>query len=262
MNLIANRIFDKRLALLTALALGLTTAACGGDGDGGDGGAGGSGGGNGGGETAGFHINAGLGITVRDRTFAGEGKASGFITVVRGDEALEGATVTLNGTVVPESQLAPSLYDPEGIEEIDAGPGIDLVIEATHGSDHASVTLPCPGGFEITSPVENATFRPGDTVEVRWSGDIHHDSSILYGPSVVLRRYSSEQNRLHPGVAQGEEWVAIEPGMTRATVVAPDLFDEYDGWVLELRVPGAFVVDGDNAGICFSARRIVLLGQD
>lgn len=245
-------------------------AGCGGDGSGrddqddlGQAGTSGRGGSGGGPKGRGLEINAALGLDLIDRPFENESNVGGVVLIQRNGEDTVGGEVTVNGTAFAPEPLLTGFFSANGATIPNTGAGKPLVVRASDAEGSASLELPCPDEVAVTSPKQGTVVRGGDTIEVRWSGDVHkHNLEFVIAPGINFLRKSDFNGRWgQVGVGQ-----TIPKGQKSVEVIIPDA-DAGEALVLELAVPGEFKTvsngaGGDHAGACWLKRRVELKYAD
>jgi hypothetical protein len=194
----------------------------------------------------GLYINAALGATL-----APGGDVHGTVFVTR--ESAQGeqvaATLTVNGVEVPRSFG----YDLSGVS-VPVAPGGTLTLHATFETYSADLTLHCPDAVTLTAPAEGSGAAVGDSVTVRWSGDIDYATSIK--PDVMVRGFDAATGeRTELGFPD-----RVVAGKTSDTFALPDL-QGAPGWLVDLYVPGDLVNDAAGVGFCMLNPRIHLVRQ-
>lgn len=243
---------NLRMAVAVIAALGLAAGCSASTEEGSDNNGGNNNGGNGNGnDTGGLTIGVLTGLHVTNLPADGEGNGIyGAIFIERDGDAVDDATVELNGTPVPFNELFRH-YD-IGEAEIPAiAPGTTVTITATQGSDTATLSLVCPDEVTLDSPADGTQVTAGDQVTFKWTGKIHYDDA-LGKPSALILPYSST-SKFYDGTLQS----TVIDGDS-VTLEVPELDGRFDSWLAQLRVPGPLVQSGGSTGFCSLVRRNTL----
>jgi hypothetical protein len=245
----------RKSRLVAVIAAALMVGACG-SGNGNDG-PGGTGSPDAGGKinppVQGITINAALGLDLVQHPDSIEGPVTGLVLVELDDEPLSGATVTINGAVLPEHSMIQGFYDAAQAEIPNALPGGKLELTASKDGKSATLTLDCPTEVTIIAPAENTPVAIGETVTMVWNGKIDYDNPVIK-PTARINAWRTEENRISSTTEEGSF-----KKLTTETSVQLKVPDDYgDAFVAELSVPGSMVIANDNAGMCGLVRRVRL----
>ena len=250
--------------VLAALLCGCGSSSKG-EGDGGsDGKDGSSGTDNGGGGTV--ELNASLGIWLtqypitKSTTFK-EGPVSGFFMLKKDGDDLAGATVKINGTLIPEAPgqfQSPGSYDPAYAADIPIAPGGTMTITVDENGHHHEFSFVCPAEVTITEPAENTSVSVNDQITVRWTGTIKYQNSV-YDPILNLFEYD-------PDTGTNISLLGFDPGPyhlnendTSLTLTLPDT--SRPQYFVELSIPGDLTQNDTAMGYCGLRRRVHLVRQ-
>jgi len=196
----------------------------------------------------------------------GEASVQGFVVVTLGPIGTGNfvppadTVVTMNGVPLlrdPNLNGAFWRVDPAGPQPV-IGTGGTMVLVATATVDARAVqrtlVLPCAHDVEVTAtPAFGSALAPGDVLHLSSASDLTLNTGIasLAGsyPTAMLSGYDPATRALLPGGGP----VLISPGPLALDVtVAPTAGAAY---LLDLRWPGAWVVDGQTGGFCGLAKR-------
>jgi hypothetical protein len=266
------------MRLLAAAALVVGLLACEGGGGGGDagsggaaggsgggtggtgGGAGGSGGGGGTGGDTGLpiNLNAAEGIRLVERPTAFEGQGvTGRIGVSRGQDAVVGATVTLNGVEIPETPGFPGWHYVNGHAIPGAEPGTSLHLTATLGAESAELDLPCPDHVGFVTPADGAIVEGGADLTATWDGSVMYDTGFL-AARLVVWPWNPVTNEANLQVTYPAQVVEFRDDRREATVVTPA--QDVSAFLLDLEYPGDFTMEPNlDAGSCIVVTRRALM---
>ncbi|MBI5495106.1 MAG: hypothetical protein HY904_08755 [Deltaproteobacteria bacterium] len=197
------------------------------------------------------------GIYATDNPVLGERAVEGDILVEWNGSPLAGATVTLNGSVIPPSALGAGFYDvgEANLAALAGGSTLELVATATTdgGTQTAQVTFACPGEVAITSPAPGTVLTGGQAVDVTWSGTLTH--SATFGPAVgVYACFTQATGDQVSQLGHGDWFVHLTPGQSTAQVAVPP---QCARLLMEIRAAGDTVLSADNhsLGLCYLQRR-------
>ena len=207
-----------------------------------------------------FQMGAAQGLYVVDPA-RGEPSVQGFLVVTLDKGAIPaGGTVTLNGIpMLRDPSLNGSYWrvDPAGTQPV-VGSGGRIVLVATV-TDAGSVVqrtlvLPCPADVAVAStPPVGAALAVGTPVHLTTTADLTLNVGIapLAGiyPQAMLWGYDPATRAL---VASGSPQ-NIPPGPVSLDV--PVLATSAAAYLLDLRWPGHWVIDGETGGFCGLAKR-------
>lgn len=204
-----------------------------------------------------LEINAAMGLEWIDRPWPNESNVGGAVLLQRKDRGPVEAAVEVNGVAFVED---PSLlgFFAAGQARVPDTAGRVLSIRARSGEGIERLDLPCPAEVIVVSPARGSTVRRGESIEVKWLGDVHPNSlGFILKPTIgfhVLQVPSGRWVRVEGGgpVPRGEQ---------RIQTTIPDVSG--DQIVLELSVPGEFVSipnrsGGEHTGLCWLKRRVEL----
>jgi hypothetical protein len=215
-----------------------------------------------------FEMGAAQGLYLEDPA-AGEPTVSGFVVVNLGasggglpGNAPADTVVTMNGVpLLRDPNLNGNFFrlDPAGPKP-SIGWGGQMVLVAT-GTDpkdgkpiQRTLVLPCPTDIEVTSNPEIGSVITGTpSLHITSPSDITLNVGVPLManifPTVQLFGYDRATRTLAPsGTAQN-----IAPGPLDVTVpVTPTAADAF---LLDLRWPGVFILDGQTGGFCGLAKR-------
>ncbi|HMA06525.1 MAG TPA: DUF5666 domain-containing protein [Ramlibacter sp.] len=215
-----------------------------------------------------FEVGAAQGLYLQDPA-AGEPTVSGFVVVTLGalggglpGNAPADTVVTMNGVaLLRDPKLNGNFFrlDPAGSQpSIGWGGEMVLVATATDPKDgkpiQRTLVLPCPNDIPVTSaPDIGSVITRVPSLHITSPSDITLNvgipelSSIF--PQVQLFGYNRATRTLAPSGAAK----IIAPGPLDVTVtVTPTAADAY---LLDLRWPGTWILDGQTGGFCGLAKR-------
>jgi hypothetical protein len=191
----------------------------------------------------------------------GEPSVQGFVVVTLDKGALPaGATVTLNSVpLLRDPALNGNFWrvDPSGTQPVvGSGGRIVLVASALSAGKpvERTLVLPCPEDVAVGStPAVGAQLVPGTPVHLTTSADLTLNVGIapLTGvfPRATLHGYDPATRALSPSGAPQN----LGPGPVSVDV--PVLATTAGGWLMDLRWPGHWVIDGETGGFCGLAKR-------
>jgi len=226
-----------------------------------DGGAGSGSDGGGGGGSGGVTINASLGMDIVDVRAKNEGPLTGRVLVKLDGHDASGATVDVNGKrLLPfvDSVLGEvkGMYVMDLADAPAVGPDLKLSISASAGGKSASISVDCPADLTVTTtPAAGAALGTSGSVTVSWSGDLWVNGPSLgfYDPTLSLRGFDDATKSFD---ALGQPSTAkLTRGATSGTVTTPST--DAPGYLLQLRVPGAFKLEAGSSAICYRAKRFL-----
>jgi hypothetical protein len=215
-----------------------------------------------------FEMGAAQGLYLQDPA-AGEPTVSGFVVVNLGasggglpGNAPADTVVTLNGVpLLRDPNLNGNFFrlDPAGPQPtIGSGGQVVLVATATDPKDgkpiQRTLVLPCPKDIQVTSTPDIGSVITGtSSLHITSPSDITFNVGVPLManifPTVQLFGYDRASRGLLPSGAA----VNIAPGPLDVTVlVKPTAADAY---LLDLRWPGVFILDGQTGGFCGLAKR-------
>jgi len=212
-----------------------------------------------------FEVGAASGLYLVDPA-AGEPSVQGFVVVTLGHISSGSfipppdTVVTMNGVaMLRDPNLNGSFFriDPAGPQPV-IGSGGQMVIVATatlNGSPiQRTLVLPCPKDILVDStPAIGSVITGTPSLHVTSSSDITLNVGIpelsSTFPTVQLFGYDRATRTLAPsGTA-----INIAPGPLDVTV--PVTATAADAYLLDLRWPGSWVLDGQTGGFCGLAKR-------
>jgi hypothetical protein len=215
-----------------------------------------------------FEVGAAQGLYLQDPA-AGEPTVSGFVVVTLGalggglpGNAPADTVVTMNGVaLLRDPRLNGNFFrlDPAGPQP-SIGWGGQMVLVAT-GTDpkdgkpiQRTLVLPCPRDIQVTSaPAIGSVITGTPSLHITSPSDITLNVGIpelqSIFPQAQLFGYDRATRTLAPsGIAHN-----IVPGPLDVTVpVTPTAADAY---LLDLRWPGTWILDGQTGGFCGLAKR-------
>lgn len=257
-----------RTRTLGLILLAALLGACGGssssNGDGGsDGKDGNSGGDNGGGGAV--ELNASLGIwltqyPITKGTFK-EGPVTGWFSLEKDGDDLAGATVKINGTLIPEAPgqfQSPGTYDPAYAADIPIQPGGTMTITVDEGGHHHEFAFVCPAEVAITEPAENTPVSANDQITARWTGKIKYQNSV-YDPLLDIFRYDPDSGTFISLLGFDPGAYHLNANDTSLDLTLPDNVDPQ--YVIQLSVPGDLTQNDTAMGYCGLKRRVHLIKQ-
>jgi hypothetical protein len=200
---------------------------------------------------------------------AGEPAVQGFVVVTLGPVSggnfipPNDTTVTMNGVALLRDPNLNGAYwrvDPAGPQpQIGSGGRMVLVATATLAGqlEQRTLVLPCPTDVTVTAdPVPGAAIAPaGAPVHLTSAADITLNVGIpaLTGvyPEATLYGYDPAARALAPSGAP----VLIGPGALDVSL--PVAATSATDYLLDLRWPGQWIIDGETGGFCGLAKRWV-----
>jgi hypothetical protein len=258
----------KRTQLLTVLLV-VSLAACGGKssngdgGDTGDGKDGTSGGDNGGGGAV--ELNAALGIWLTQypipKGVPKEGDVTGWFMLKKNGDDLAGATVKINGTLIPEAPgpaQSPGTYDPAYAGDIPILPGGTMTITVDESGHHHEFSFVCPAEVRITEPAEETQVSPNDQITVSWTGAVKYQNPVR-DPLLDIFEYEPDSGTFLSLLKFDPGPYHLKATDTSLTVTLPD--NERPQYVIEISVPGNWIQNDDTTGFCGLKRRVHLVNQ-
>ncbi|MFL5452411.1 MAG: PKD domain-containing protein [Myxococcales bacterium] len=215
-----------------------------------------------------FEMGAGQGLYLQDPT-PGQPTVSGFVVVTLGaaggglpGNAPADTVVTLNGVpLLRDPALDGNFFrlEPAGPQpRIGWGGQMVLVATGTDPKDGKAIqrqlVLPCPNDITVSStPGIGSSLAGAATLTVTSPSDITLNIGIplMNGifPQATLFGYNRATRTLAPSGAP----VNIAPGPLAVT--APVTATIGDAYLLDLRWPGHFILDGQTGGFCGLAKR-------
>jgi len=214
-----------------------------------------------------FQIGAAHGLYLVDPA-AGEAPVQGLVVVtlgpIGGGNFIPPAdvVVTLNGVPLlrdPKLNGAFFRLDPDGPRPA-IGSGGQMVIVAA-GTDPADgrriqrqLVLDCPADIQVGStPPAGAPLGTATSLRIVSSSDLTVNAGVPLManilPQVMLFGYDAATRSLAPSGSPRN----ISPGPLSVEVAVTPTAAE--GWLLDLRWPGPFVLDGQTGGFCGLAKR-------
>jgi hypothetical protein len=196
----------------------------------------------------------------------GEASVKGFVVVTLGPIGTGSfippadTVVTLNGVPLLRDPNLNGAYwrvDPAGPQPvIGTGGRMVLVASATDAGQalQRTLVLPCPSDVVVTStPAFGSALAPGDVLHLASPSDLTLNTGIasMAGsyPTAMLSGYDPATRALLP--AGGPVPIAPGPLALDVTVAAT----AGAAYLLDLRWPGTWVVDGQTGGFCGLAKR-------
>ena len=207
-----------------------------------------------------FQLGAAQGLYVVDPA-KGEPTVQGFLVVTLDKGAIPaGGTVTLNGVPLLRDPALNGSYwrvDPAGTQPV-VGSGGRIVLVATVNDAgtvvQRTLVLPCPSDVAVAStPPVGAALTVGTPVHLTTTADLTLNVGIapLIGvyPQATLYGYDPATRAL---VASGSPQ-NILPGPVSQDV--PVLATTAAAYLMDLRWPGHWVIDGETGGFCGLVKR-------
>jgi len=191
----------------------------------------------------------------------GEPSVQGFVVVTLNKGPLPaGGAVTLNGVQLLRDPALNGNYwrvDPAGPQPVvGSGGRIVLVASALDAGKpvERTLVLPCPEDVAVaTTPAVGAPLVPGTPVHLTTTANLTLNVGIapLTGvfPQATLHGYDPATRALVPSGSPQN----IGPGSLSIDV--PVLSTSAGAWLMDLRWPGAWVIDGETGGFCGLAKR-------
>lgn len=212
-----------------------------------------------------FEVGAGQGLYLVDPA-SGEPSVQGLVVVTLGPIGTgnfippDDTVVTMNGVALLRDPNLNGAYwrvDPAGPQPV-IGSGGRMVIVAT-GTVLGTVVsrtlvLPCPSDVSVSSdPAVGAAIGAGPSVHVTSASDITLNVGIPelanIFPAATLYGYDPSTRSLSPSGSPH----LIGPGPLDLTL--PVTATSAPGYLLDLRWPGQWVIDGETGGFCGLAKR-------
>ncbi|HET9553315.1 MAG TPA: hypothetical protein VFP50_10135 [Anaeromyxobacteraceae bacterium] len=212
-----------------------------------------------------FQIGAAAGLYLVDPV-AGEPSVEGLVVVTLTAISTNGfippadTVVTLNGVPLLRDPSLSGAYwrvDPAGPQPV-VGSGGELLLVARATLDgkpiERTLVLPCPADVAVTTtPAPGAPLAQGGTLHLASAADLTlnpgvpamantYPTATLYGFDPAARTLSAALPA-HP----------IGPGPLAVDLTAPA--SAAPAWLLDLRWPGPWVIDGETGGFCGLAKR-------
>jgi len=258
----ATRFMAVCFSLLLAACSGPSSSSNGGDtGNGKDGTSGGDNGGGGGA----VELNAALGIWLTQypntKGYPKEGPVSGWFELRKNDDLLTGATVKINGTLIPEAPAepeSPGTYDPAYAGDIPIQPGGTMTITVDESGHHHEFSFPCPSELTITEPAEATQVSPNDQMTVRWTGAVKYQNSVR-DPLLDIFQYEPDSGTLLSLLKFDPGPYHLKATDTSLTVTLPD--NERPQYLIEISVPGDWIQNDNITGFCGLIRRVHLINK-
>jgi len=215
-----------------------------------------------------FEVGAANGLYLQDPT-PGEPSVSGFVVVTL--KALGGGlpgntpadtVVTMNGVpLLRDPNLNGNFFrlDPAGPQPV-IGSGGQMVVVATATDPKTGkpiqrqLVMECPKDIAVTStPDIGASLAGSPTVTITSPSDITFNVGVPIVASIFPQATLFGYNRAAGTLAPSGSPQNIGPGPLNITVpVAPTAADAY---LLDLRWPGVFILDGQTGGFCGLTKR-------
>jgi len=203
-----------------------------------------------------------------DQPELGEASVSGLVLVIQGGTqgtpSPPDTVVTLNGVTLVRTAPGSLLFavDPAGTQPT---LGADGFLHIAASSATLGVTrqlnLFCPPAFQITpTPAAGSSLTGVASVTLAWaSGSLpiqgrDFTSFGLLPPSIALLGFDKATNNI---TSLGNNPQPLAATATGATVAVSPTTPT--GYMVELRYPGVFFVDGETAGACARTRRFAYL---
>jgi hypothetical protein len=212
-----------------------------------------------------FQIGAASGLYLVDPV-AGEPSVGGLVVVTLTAISTNGfvppadTVVTMNGVPLLRDPTLSGAYwrlDPSGPQPV-AGSGGELVLVARATVDgkpiERTLVLPCPSDVAVTTtPAPGAPLAPGTTLHLASAADLTlnpgvpamantYPTATLYGFDPAARTLSAALPARNLG-----------PGPLAVDLTAPE--SAAPAWLLDLRWPGPWQLDGETGGFCGLAKR-------
>lgn len=222
------------------------------------------GGGGGGGLDIGTQNAAGGALFFHDEPLHGETSVTGLITVIpggaQGGPPPADTVVTLNGIPLVRAVAGGSNFkvDPAGPQPTVGADGfLHITASSASASAQRVLNLACPFAIPVTlTPSEGASLSGVAQVQLAWpAGSLPvqgRDFSAfgLVAPSVTLLGFDAATNVTSFLGSNPQPLAAAATGATLA--VSPTTASAY---MVELRYPGVFFIDGQTGGACGRTRR-------
>ncbi|MFL5249623.1 MAG: PKD domain-containing protein [Myxococcales bacterium] len=215
-----------------------------------------------------FEMGAGSGLYLQDPT-PGQPTVSGFVVVTLGaaggglpGNAPADTLVTLNGVpLLRDPALDGNFFrlDPAGPQpRIGWGGQMVLVATGTDPKDgkpiQRQLVLPCPNDITVSStPAIGSSLAGAATLTVTSPSDITLNIGIPLMNGIFPQATLFGYNRATRTLAPSGSPVNIAPGPLALTV--PVTATTGDAYLLDLRWPGHFILDGQTGGFCGLAKR-------
>ncbi|MFL5394671.1 MAG: PKD domain-containing protein [Myxococcales bacterium] len=215
-----------------------------------------------------FEMGAGQGLYLQDPT-PGQPTVSGFVVVTLGaaggglpGNAPADTVVTLNGVpLLRDPALDGNFFrlEPAGPQpRIGWGGQMVLVATGTDPKDgkpiQRQLVLPCPNDITVSStPAIGSSLAGAATLTVTSPSDITLNIGIPLMNGIFPQATLFGYNRATRTLAPSGSPVNIAPGPLAVTV--PVTATTGDAYLLDLRWPGHFILDGQTGGFCGLAKR-------
>src|SRR4051812_8591963 len=215
-----------------------------------------------------FEMGAGQGLYLQDPT-PGQPTVSGFVVVTLGaaggglpGNAPADTVVTLDGVpLLRDPALDGNFFrlDPAGTQpRIGWGGQMVLVATGTDPKDgkpiQRQLVLPCPNDIAVSStPAIGSSLAGAATVTVLSPSDITLNIGIPLMNGIFPQATLFGYNRATRTLAPSGSPVNIAPGPLAVTVAVTAT--TADAYLLDLRWPGHFILDGQTGGFCGLAKR-------
>jgi hypothetical protein len=214
-----------------------------------------------------FEVGAGAGLYLVDPA-RGEAAVQGFVVVTLGPVGAgnfippDDTVVTLNGVALLRDPTLNGAYwrvDAAGPQPV-VGSGGRMVIVATGtvgaGVVSRTLVLPCPADVAVAStPAPGAALAPGDTLRLSAAADLTLNVGIpamaSIFPEATLHGYDPVTRALSPSGSPH----LVPPGPLDLALTVTDA--AAPAYLLDLRWPGTWVIDGETGGFCGLAKRLV-----
>ena len=215
-----------------------------------------------------FELGSQQGLYLQDPT-PGEPSVRGFVVVTLGSPASgtgflppADTVVTMNGVpLLRDPTLNGTFFrlDPAGPQP-KIGTGGQMVLVAT-GTDpqtgkqiQRSLVLPCPNDIAVSStPAIGGSLAGATSVTITSPSDITFNVGVGIVASIFPQATLFGYQRATVGIVPSGSPHNIAPGPLSITVpVTPTAGDAY---LLDLRWPGTFILDGQTGGFCGLAKR-------
>jgi len=221
----------------------------------GGGGAGGGGGGGGGGK---LQI-ATRGLFVVDQPRLGEANITGYLIaqLAGGGGTPADTVVTLNGVrlvPMPGTVAGYFIVDPAGPQPALGPDGfLHLVASSVSANNTRQLNLPCSQPVvETTDPVAGTSLQVTTQLNVSWSPAFPQNvalvtnGSFMDPPQIMLAGYDPSTGQ---PVGGSTNLLFLDQTLTNVTVPVTHTTAPL-GYILELKYPGTYVLDGNSGGVC------------
>jgi hypothetical protein len=197
-----------------------------------------------------------------DQPLAGETAISGVVTVIQGGTQgaapLSDTVVTLNGVPLVNSSPARYTVNPASQPTIGADGFLHITASSVLMGVTRQLNLFCPPAFAVTpTPAPGSILAVGSSVKLDWASGslpIQGRDFTAFGltpPSVSLKGFNAATSSV-TFLANPQPLAADAVGATVTTVTTTA-----SGYLVELRYPGVYFVDGETGGACARTQRFV-----